>query len=203
MPSTSRAALRSRYRNARRALPISEQAAHARAAARHFAVSGLLLGFQRFAVYAPSDGELDPSPIARLLLAVNKIVALPVVGKSRQLSFYHYRPQGRFVRNRFDIAEPDTRYETRVPTQTLDVVLLPLVAFDDLGARLGRGGGYYDATFGARHRRRALLVGLAHELQHHPDIAHQHWDVPLDAVITERGVRGFTMRGRRFAPRTV
>ena len=49
-----------------------------------------MLCFKRFAVYAPSDGELDPSPIAEHLLAANKIVALPVVERSRQLSFYRY-----------------------------------------------------------------------------------------------------------------
>jgi len=47
-------------------------------------------------------------------------------------------------------------------------------------------------------RRRALLIGLAHELQHHDGLHHEHWDVPLDAVITERAARGFTIRGRRF-----
>ena len=46
--------------------------------------------------------------------------------------------------------------------------------------------------------RRALLIGLAHELQHSADVPHRHWDVPLDAVITERAASGFTIRGRRF-----
>lgn len=195
MASPSRAALRRRYRDARRALTASQQHEHARAVARRFAVSGLMLCFKRFAVYAPGDGELDPSPIAEQLLAANKIVALPVVERSRRLSFYQYRSTTRIVRNRFDIPEPDTQHATHVSLAVLDVVLLPLVAFDDAGARLGRGGGFYDATFGSRH---TLRVGLAHELQHHPELQHQHWDVPLDAVITERGARGFTIRGRRF-----
>jgi 5-formyltetrahydrofolate cyclo-ligase len=195
MNPQSRAALRRRYRDARRELSPSDQRDHASSVARRFAASALMLCFKRFAVYAPSDGELDPGPIVEQLLAANKIVALPVVERSRELSFYRYRPTAALVRNRFDIPEPDTRTATTVPLATLDVVLLPLVAFDDAGARLGRGGGYYDATFA---KRRALRVGLAHELQHHTALEHQPWDARLDGVITECAARGFTIRGRRF-----
>lgn len=196
MNPASRASERRRYRTARNALTRSEQLQHAEAVARRFVASRVMLSFKRFAVYAPGDGELDPSPIADRLLAANKIVALPVVERSRELSFYRYDAETRIVRNRFDIPEPDTAVAAHVPAAILDVVLVPLVAFDDAGIRLGRGGGYYDATFGVR--RHALLVGLAHELQHHAGIVHQLWDVPLDAVITERAARGFTIRGRRF-----
>ncbi len=196
MNPASRAPVRRRFRTARRALTPAEQQQHAEAVARRFVASRVMLAFKRFAVYAPSDGELDPSPIADRLLAANKIVTLPVVERSRELSFYRYDANTRIVRNRFDIPEPDTAVAALVPTAILDVVLVPLVAFDHAGIRLGRGGGYYDATFGAR--RHALLIGLAHELQHHEGIAHQPWDVPLDAVITERAARGFTIRGRRF-----
>jgi 5-formyltetrahydrofolate cyclo-ligase len=196
MNPASRASERRRYRAARNALTRSDQLQHAEAVARRFVASRVMLSFKRFAVYAPSVGELDPSPIADRLLAANKIVTLPVVERSRELGFYRYDDNTRIVRNRFDIPEPDTSVAALVPTAILDVVLVPLVAFDEAGIRLGRGGGYYDATFGAR--RHALLIGLAHELQRHEGIVHQHWDVPLDAVITERASRGFTIRGRRF-----
>jgi 5-formyltetrahydrofolate cyclo-ligase len=196
MNPPSRAALRSSYRRARRALNAHEQRDHAHAVAKHFAATRLLLAFDRFALYWPSDGELDPRPLARRLLEAGKTVALPVIGATRALAFYRYRNDARFVRNRFDIPEPDTRIETRVPTRTLDVALLPLVAFDGDGHRLGRGGGYYDATFGAHGA--TLLIGLAHELQRHAALDASAWDVPLDGVITERGARGFTIRARRF-----
>jgi 5-formyltetrahydrofolate cyclo-ligase len=196
MTAASRASVRRRFRTARRALSRAVQQLHAEAAARRFVASRLMLTFKRFAVYAPSDGELDPSPIAERLLAAHKIVALPVVERGRQLSFHEYASDTPIVRNRFDIPEPDTASAAQVPTAVLDVVLVPLVAFDDAGIRLGRGGGYYDATFGAN--RHALLIGLAHELQHHEGLVHEPWDVPLDAVITERAARGFTIRGRRF-----
>ncbi len=195
MSPPSAAALRRTKRSARRALTPAEQHSHARAVARQIAVSKLLLCFQRFAVYAPSDGELDPSPIADRLLAAHKVVALPVVEHDRRLSFYRYRSDTPLVRNRFGITEPDSRAATYVPTATLDVVLMPLVAFDDEGYRLGMGGGFYDATFS---RRRPLLIGLAHELQHSNAVPHRRWDVPLDAVVTERAARGFTIRGRPF-----
>ncbi len=205
MNPPSATALRRTKRSARRALTPHEQQLHARAVARHLAASKLLLCFKRFAVYAPSDGELDPSPIAEHLLAANKVVTLPVVehrsgsadAPPQRLSFYRYRNDTPLVRNRFGINEPDTRRATHVPTAILDVVLLPLVAFDDAGYRLGMGGGFYDATFQHVHRR-ALLIGLAHELQHSADVPHRRWDVPLDGVITERAMRGFTIRGRRF-----
>jgi 5-formyltetrahydrofolate cyclo-ligase len=196
MNPPTRAALRSSYRRARRALPRQAQRDHARAVARHFAATRLLLAFDCFAIYLPSDGELDPGPLARRLLTAGKTVAVPVIGTTRVLSFYRYRDGARWVRNRFDIAEPDTRTETRVPTRTIDVALLPLVAFDDAGVRFGRGGGYYDATF-AEHSR-TLRIGIAHELQRHEGLERNAWDAPLDGVITERGARGFTIRARRF-----
>ena len=196
MNPQSRASIRRRCRAARSALTAFEQRQHAQRVARRFVVSGLMLCFDRFAVYAASDGELDPSPIAEHLLAANKIVALPVVEPKRRLSFYRYRPDTRLLRNQFNISEPDTRTATYVPTAILDVVLLPLVAFDAAGMRLGMGGGYYDATFA--RRLRPLLIGLGHECQYHAQLPHRSWDVPLDAVITECASRGFTIRGRRF-----
>src|SRR5262249_33744975 len=127
MKAPSRAALRSSYRRARRALKPHEQRDHALAVVKHFASTRLMLAFDRFAIYWPSDGELDPRPLARRLLDAGKIVALPVVGTVRALSFYRYHDDSRFVRNRFDIPEPDVRTATKVPTRTLDVALLPLV----------------------------------------------------------------------------
>jgi 5-formyltetrahydrofolate cyclo-ligase len=196
MSPPSRAALRASYRRARRDLPAYAQRDHALAVARHFYATRLLLAFDRFAIYLPSDGELDPTLLALRLLAANKTIALPVIGATRVLTFCRYRDDARFVRNRFDIAEPNPRTEAAVPTRTIDVALLPLVAFDESGVRLGRGGGYYDATFGATSR--TLRIGLAHELQRHADLETRAWDVPLDGVITERGARGFTIRARRF-----
>src|SRR5687767_13746260 len=90
-------------------------------------------------------------------------------------------------RNRFGIPEPTGR---RCAPQQLDLVLLPLVAFDRRGARLGMGGGFYDRTFAflrVAGRRKPRLVGLAHHFQEVAQLPREPWDVPLAAIVTERG----------------
>ena len=76
-----------------------------------------------------------------------------------------------------------------VPAISLDLVLVPLVAFDRRGTRLGMGAGYYDRFFGSIARAlRPRIVGVAHEVQRSAaDLPAAAWDVPLDGVLTERG----------------
>ena len=75
----------------------------------------------------------------------------------------------------------------------LDLVLVPLVAFDDRGNRLGMGGGYYDQTFAflsqRQHYRRPTLLGVAYEFQRLVALPVQAWDIPLDGVATEKRVQ--------------
>ena len=121
-----------------------------------------------------------------------------MVQRQRRLAFYRYTPATPIRTNRYGIAEPDPHAATFVATAILDAVLLPLVAFDARGHRLGMGGGYYDASLAARPR--ALRIGLAHAVQFCPALPARDWDVPLDAVLTERGGFSFTARARRFFP---
>lgn len=92
--------------------------------------------------------------------------------------------------NRFGIAEPEGR--ELESARLLDVVFLPLVGFDRQGVRLGMGGGYYDRAFGFRRLRAfwhaPLLVGIGYASQEVELIVPTEHDVPLDLVITERGV---------------
>jgi len=170
------------------------------AVARHVATSRLPLFAKRFALYAASDGEIDTSDLIDRLLASGRQVALPVVLPDRLLAFYRYTAKTRLVRNRYGILEPDTRSTPSVAVRGLDVVFMPLVAFDENGHRLGMGGGFYDATFG-RLPRRPVLIGLAHALQGVARLEPRDWDIPLDAVVTEHGIITFTPRGRRATQR--
>ncbi len=93
-------------------------------------------------------------------------------------------------KNNFGIAEPGDR--GRILTAELDVVLVPLVGFDDAGNRLGMGGGFYDRHFSflrsRTHFRRPRLIGVAYEMQRLPKLPTDPWDVPLWAVVTDRGI---------------
>jgi 5-formyltetrahydrofolate cyclo-ligase len=145
------------------------------------------------ALYIANDGEIDPAVIARQLWKMEKHTYLPVLrpGKSKELWFVEFTAGTVLTPNRYGIAEPDHRQEHRLPANLLDVVLMPLVGFDNRGARLGMGGGFYDATFAFKHKKptgKPYLIGLAHSCQQVATLNTDSWDIPLFAIATEKGV---------------
>jgi 5-formyltetrahydrofolate cyclo-ligase len=120
---------------------------------------------------------------------------------SGRLQFLPLEPGDPMRPNRYGIDEPAAG-RAPWPLWTLDLILMPLVAVDRQGNRLGMGGGYYDRSLAALSRggRRPLLIGLAHQCQCTATLPDAHWDVPLDGVITEAGCHAFSLRARRFAP---
>jgi 5-formyltetrahydrofolate cyclo-ligase len=188
--------IRRTIRQRRRALPDQQQRAHSLSAARHFFTSPLA-SRSRIALYLANDGELDLQPLMQGLLACSKRIHLPVLRpESRnRLWFAEYRAGDRLIPNRFGILEPDIRKRRPIPPWGLDLVLLPLVAFDDAGNRIGMGGGFYDRTFAYQTRHdhwiRPRLVGVAHECQRIDRIERNTWDIPLSGIITEQGYRRF------------
>jgi 5-formyltetrahydrofolate cyclo-ligase len=153
---------------------------------------------RRIAAYWPTDGELDPRPLVHQALARGKTAYLPVLGSAfghagmTKLRFARFRPGERMCPNRFGIPEPRFRGRNTRPARDLDLILVPLVGFDSDGNRIGMGGGYYDRTLAylrtRRHWRRPRLIGIAHECQRLEKIAQRPWDIPLDAVVTERRI---------------
>jgi 5-formyltetrahydrofolate cyclo-ligase len=138
------------------------------------------------ALYWPADGEPDVRALAQHAEARGKRLFLPVVSHDGTLRFAPWRPTSSLRRNRYGIPEPIGRRFTA--PAGLDLVIAPLVAFDHQGHRLGMGGGYYDRALSGR-RRRPLLVGAAFSFQEAREVPALPWDIPLDMVITERGLR--------------
>ncbi|MGB5063604.1 MAG: 5-formyltetrahydrofolate cyclo-ligase [Candidatus Competibacter sp.] len=153
----------------------------------------------RIAGYWACDGELDPWPVLERALAEGRQVFLPVLAgvPPRSLQFAPYRPGTPLRRNRFDIPEPEVDPAEWLQPMDLDLVLVPLVAFDSTGTRLGMGGGFYDRSFafqrgGNERGRRPRLLGLGYEFQGVAELVRQPWDVPLDAVATEQALYEFS-----------
>ncbi len=186
--------LRKQMRNARRNLSRQQQAQAAQRLKRRLSRHPLLLGRNRIGFYLAGDGEISAQPLIDWVLKAGKECYLPVLHPVRQnrLWFVRYRPGCPMKRNRYGIDEPCGIRNPRVPAWGLDLVLLPLVAFDTDGGRLGMGGGYYDRTFAYKQRKSGLqgpkLLGLAHELQKTAKLELASWDVPLAGVATDRAL---------------
>lgn len=173
----------------RQALPDTVARRCAMEMARHARHHPLLLNSTRIACYLAADGEMDPAPLVEHLWSLGKQLFLPVlVPFARQrLWFARFQPGDRLVINRFGIPEPERR--RLIKPAALDLVITPLVAFDERGYRIGMGGGFYDRCFGFLRRRtywhKPRLLGLAYEFQKQVAIEANAWDIPLDAIATE------------------
>lgn len=184
----SRVELRKHMRHRRRTLTKAERAEYAQRCARRVTSLPLFRSSLRIACYLPFDGELDPYPLMRRAWEMRKLCYLPVV-RGKRLWFASYGAGDRLVKNRFGIAEPRASRHTLIRPARLDVVLTPLVAFDNQGNRLGMGAGFYDRTFAfLKHCgscRRPRLIGLAYDFQRVAHIEAEAWDVPLHVIVTE------------------
>lgn len=190
----SRRDLRLEMRTRRRDLPTPERIRSARGLASVLSNTLRLRGARRIACYLSNDGEIDTGPAIRLLRRGGGRIWLPAL-HGRALWFLPYDDNTRLSRNRFGIPEPDVPAGRRCPARDLDVVLLPLVAFDGNGNRLGMGGGFYDRTFAYLRNRKAwrkpTLIGVAYEFQRLDALPTRPWDIPLDGVATERRLYRF------------
>ncbi|MDG4552316.1 MAG: 5-formyltetrahydrofolate cyclo-ligase [Candidatus Contendobacter sp.] len=191
-------ARRRRLRARRRALSPIERDRAALAVARRLEDWPAWDGAIRVAGYWACDGELDPAPLLERAWATHRQVYLPVLDGECSLRFAPYLPGTPLRRNRFHIPEPDVSPMEWLEPSRLDVVLLPLVAFDSAGTRLGMGGGWYDRAFAflrdpaCRSGHRPVLLGLGYEFQRVAALVRQAWDVPLDAAVTETALSVFS-----------
>ena len=187
-----RRALRREMRRRRRALSASERRAAAQALSRRLAGSRWFLNSRTIAVYLSNDGEIDLAALVRRAWAMGKRTYLPRLFGPR-LWFLPFHARSVLAGNRFSIPEPVEPARRRIRPMSLDLVLFPLVAFDGRGNRLGMGAGYYDKTFEAARRRTAWpgpkRIGVAYEVQCVNALPAAVWDVPLDAIVTDRAVR--------------
>nr|WP_180202213.1 5-formyltetrahydrofolate cyclo-ligase [Pseudomonas sp. SbOxS1]NYU01576.1 5-formyltetrahydrofolate cyclo-ligase [Pseudomonas sp. SbOxS1] len=184
--------LRRMLRKARRALTPSQQRQAARGLYKQLAQQPLFRRAKHISLYLPTDGEIDPRLLLRAAQRRGKATYLPVLSAwpRTKMVFQRIRPGEKLKPNRFRILEPRHSLARQRKVWALDLVLLPLVGFDDVGGRLGMGGGFYDRSLAYLARRndwrKPTLLGLAHECQKVERLAQASWDVPLQGTVTDK-----------------
>ncbi len=136
------------------------------------------------AAYWPMGSEIDPRPLMDKLAKAGNPICLPVVvGPDTGLIFRRWSPGDPLVPAGFGIKEP----EPSAPEMLPDLFLVPMLAFDRRGYRLGYGGGFYDRTLqAARAERQVLAVGIALAEQEMPEVPADAHDQQLDMIVTDR-----------------
>ena len=140
--------------------------------------------YQIVSAYWPMDSEADIHPIAELLHERGFGLALPAVArKGHPLSFRVWAPGESLAQGVWNIPVP----LEDAPEVRPDALLVPLLAFDESGYRLGYGGGYYDRTLSSLRAegQPPLAVGVGFECQKLDAVPHADWDERLDMIITE------------------
>ena len=136
-------------------------------------------------------GEIDTAPLRDGLLAAGADLLLPrLEGRGRPLAFHRWRPGDRLLPGPLGLMQPDPA----APRLRPEVLIVPLLAFDERGYRLGYGGGYYDRTLAAlaADGGRPLAAGFAFELQRVERVPVDAHDARLDLMVTEQLVRRFS-----------
>ncbi len=131
----------------------------------------------------PYRNEYDARHVAARARARGATTALPVVvAPATPLIFREWRPGTTLAKGTLGIPYPVDSAEL-----TPDTVLLPMVGFDAAGYRLGYGGGFFDRTLAAM-KKKPVVIGVIHEFGRLPTIHPEPYDIPMDFVVTERGI---------------
>lgn len=181
----SKADLRMQMRTRRKNL--SEDERRVAAAKLLENIKPLVAGVSSLAIYFAAYNELDLAPLIDYALAQNKKVYRPLAYRSTRLLEFeqisHTHSLDIFV-------DENYQQSSLVALEQLELVLIPLLACDYHGNRLGQGGGYYDASF-KNLARRSLLCGIGYDWQLVPQIIPDEWDVRLDYFVSDERLLSF------------
>lgn len=185
--------IRKQVRQQRRTLSDAERENAALLLCERIASSRRFQQSKHIAFYLSNDGEIDLSLLIEHAWQQGKQCYLPVLSEpnTHKLWFIPYTQKTKLINNRFGIPEPVHPHKTRLKKAlSLDLILMPLVAFDTQGNRVGMGGGFYDRSLAfLKHRQRwhkPYLLGVAYEFQKQPQLVTNPWDIPLQAIVTDK-----------------
>jgi 5-formyltetrahydrofolate cyclo-ligase len=167
----------------RQTLGLDDRNRHAELVTEQLVAAVDLRAFRVLGFYWPIRGELDLRPLARRHIDAGGVAALPaVVAKNEPVEFWRWEPHAPMQRGFWNIPVPAQRH-----CVSPDVMLIPLVAYDAAGYRLGYGGGFYDRTLAALTPR-PFCIGVAYDDSQLDTIYPQPHDIPMNVIVTERRV---------------
>jgi 5-formyltetrahydrofolate cyclo-ligase len=181
--------LRESMQQKRMHLPHAAMLSASQSIARHFADHPVLAFAASFAGYRAMRGELDVMEIFKVMERYAKQTALPYVTPEKTLVYRQWKLNDPLMRHALGMEEPLPEAPEIIP----EIILVPLLAFDGEGYRLGYGGGYYDRTIEIMRElpKPPLFFGVGFSMQEVDLVPTNAQDAPLDGVITELGVSMF------------
>ena len=184
--------LRKELRQTRRDIPASLRATYDEAISKHLLDLIDDQHVQSVAAYCAFDGEPDLKSVCRKLINDARIVALPVVSEDSNglMEFHRWSTDTPIFKNQYGISEPQK--SNPMPVSGFDMLLIPMVAYDKSGSRIGMGAGYYDRHLESiRELSTPVRVGVAYSRQEINSIKQNQWDIPLHGVVNEDGWTSF------------
>lgn len=178
--------LRQQILDKRAALSPTERQKAQQAILFHAHQSGLCTRYKSVAGYFPMRGEVDVRPIMALMATQGAEVALPCIEQNDRMVFRYWRPDDPLEAGKHAIPCP-AHGEEMIP----EMVLLPLVACDERGIRLGMGGGYYDRMLAQPAYKDCYRLGIGFAFQLLPRLPNEAHDVRVHAFLSEQGLLEF------------
>jgi 5-formyltetrahydrofolate cyclo-ligase len=151
----------------------------------------------RIGFYSVNQQEIDLTCLWQLSMEQGKISYFPIIASDQTLRFAPSTQTTLWFKNCYGIKEPHYKEPDLITADELDLLILPLVAFDKHCHRLGMGLGYYDKTL-AKNRPK-MLIGAAYAFQYLRQIPVDPWDVNLDMVVTEQTIYKYSCQGHPSA----
>ena len=180
--------LRARYKMRRADIPAQQKAQKDAQIHRRVRAHAWYRSCKSLLVYVSISTEVDTRALIEQALADGKQVAVPYcIENSREMHFYIIRSLNDLAPRTFGVPEPMPERTQRLVRFEDSLCILPGLAFDRLGYRLGYGGGYYD-RFLSQQYGDGPTMGIAYQCCIHPRLRHGRFDVPCKVLVTEEGV---------------
>lgn len=182
-----KSSLRTAARRARDSLSTAKVAQQSQIICNQLIELSVYQHAQHIACYLPHKNEVDLDTFIQHAWQANKLIYLPVTDiHSTTMTFYRYTEHTQLHMSRFGIAEPVIGTSELIKPNELELMIVPMVAFDANRNRIGQGAGYYDRYLSQPRCAGITTVGVAFEAQKVADFARDEWDVTLDLIVTEQ-----------------